>query len=278
MNKMQLFTAGSLLLATSALSSVRSPNASSHRFRDGDPAFDLQKALADPKTKAILDEWAEREFAAGLKTKNKQLLDKLLKYKVGGTDEAPEYLDPTSANNALAAIRKIDPQGKGNIDELIQEAVTAALVTKDRELEGVVKDRDGLKTTVEKERARRHKLMVDHELSTALSESGVKPGKAKLHHMYLAQFLQIEADKDGNERIVVMGEDKKQRYGAGGLMSVKDYVKEYSGGEGVAEDWQADQTGGSGAQRITGRTGKTVTIDPKLSPQARMNLAREAQG
>lgn len=273
MNKQSLLSSIALVAAAQALSVSA--------FKEGDaPPFDLAKALADPKAKQALTDWAENEFAKGLKAKNEELLQKLLKYKVGGTDEKPEYLDVEKATQALAVVSKLDPSGKMDVNQAIATAVAEATGSKDRDIQNLTtKLADATKAT-EGEIQRRHKMMVDGAVRDALGETRCKQGKQHLHQMYLSQFVTVEVDKaTKEERVVVLDDKKAPKYGASGLMKVSEFVKEYSSKDGVAEDWEAEDTSGGGTGARSSYTppggGKTRQIDPNLPATERLRQARQ---
>lgn len=239
------------------------------------PKFNLQEALADEPSRKALNEWAEREVAKGLKVKNEELLGKLNKYKYKDEESGEErYLDPEEVRTALEFYKS---KGDVNTEEAIQKAVSTAVEKKDREIEQRDKTISDLNTTLEQERAGRHRIMVGHELDSSLIESGIKPGKMHLHHMYLEQFVSIEKDDDGKERMIVLDENGDVRYGNKGAMTVAELVEEYSQKEGVSEDWNPNANNGSGTKPGEFRRRSGPVIDQNLPPQERLRLQRRAQ-
>lgn len=240
----------------------------------GDPDFDLAKVLANPKAKAAIDAYAEREIVAPIKAKNSELLDKMSKYKIKVMKDGKEvesYLDPSEA---VAAIERVKSGQAPEVKEEVERALAGLQKTHDAEkaeLTKAVQEKDRLVIT---ERDARYNLMLANALRTALTESKIKVEKMHLHEMYLRGFLRIAAE-GGTEQIQIIDEAGKVRYGSTGLMSLAEMVNEYRDRKGVAEDWQPTMRGGSGTGAGAGGGNRAgMAIDMTLSPAERMKQFR----
>lgn len=233
--------------------------------------IDLAKILSNPESKKILEDWAEREVAAGLKNKNKELLDNLNKFKVkkeDGTDGG--FLDPAEAFDAIMRIKS------GGGKEEIEKALAAQKERYEAEITSIRGNLDNESKATKAERQARHNLMITNNLKSTLLDSGVKTGKMHLHENYLKTYLKVE-NMDGVEKLVVLGDDGKPRYGAAGLMTVNEFVSEYKSKEGVSEDWNATGRTGSGTSPHGGNNRGAGQIDQNLPPAERLRQHRRMQ-
>lgn len=231
------------------------------------PNFDLSLALKSKKAKSALTEWAEREVASGLKTKNSELIDKMKKYRIGGTDDKPEYIDPEKARLALERMAK-EPE---NLQEEVSRAVEDANRRSQQTIDELTKKSTDFETAAQKERGLRHEMMRDYELKNELIDSGIKLGKMHLHQRYLREYVVVE-EENGKEVVSIIDDEGNVRYGASGRMTLKEFVKEYSSNKDVAEDWNPDTNSGSGHQ--PGTRGRGATPPADLSPAAKLTWAR----
>lgn len=240
-----------------------------------DSAFDLAKALADPATKTVLTEWAEREVAAPLKSKNTELLDKLTKYKIKDPKDPNKeiYIDPQEAINAIEQVRT---NRAPNIEEEVRKAtevVEGKYKNQVDTLENRLREKD---QEVSSERTLRHNLLIAQDLRTSLLASNIKEGKIHLHERYLREFVRVQTD-NGKERIVVVDESGNPRYGSQGLMTLTEFITEYrEKNKDVQEDWKSTAKSGSGTQAGGGGSGRGVVVNQDLHPTERMKVARRA--
>lgn len=238
---------------------------------DDDKAFDLNAALADPKAKAAIEQWAERNVASGLKAKNDEVLGKLNKYKVKGADGTETYLDP---EDAIAAITFRDTEGK-DINEKITNAVQSATTKHQSQINAMEGQLNESKTALQAETAARHAQKVGYELRDALRESGIKSGKLPLHEMYLSQFIKVETNDNGVEKITIYDEDGAVRYGKKGEMTLSEFVDEYRDRDDISDDWHANREGGSGHEPggVLKKRGGEISMD--LAPTERLRQHRQ---
>lgn len=240
-----------------------------------EPEFDLAKLLANPKAKAALVDWAEREIVKPVKDKNSELLDKLTKYKTkvekdGKTEEV--YLDPEEAKEAIARAKA---NGDMDLATEIQRALAAQQERHQAEIDGIKGRAKDFESKFSEERDARHKLMIGNTLRNALVDSQIKTTKMHLHEKYLKDFIRID-NSEGSERIVVVDDAGKIRYGVMGLMTVAEYITEYKEKDGIAEDWHPTVKTGTGTAPSGSRIGN-VTIPDNMSPSERLKVLRRAQ-
>lgn len=240
--------------------------------------FDLAKALADPKAKAIMVEWAERDIAQPLKQKNNELLEKYTKYKVKNEDGTEAYLDPVEA---LTALRQVKAGQAPEIQQQIQQAVDAANARSQQQIEALTQQLNDATKGVTTERDKRYDTMMKNALKTELLSSGIKSGKMHLHEKYLLDYVAVVED-GGEEKIVIMDEkDKsKPKYGANGLMKLSEFINEYKLRSGVSEDWNPANGGRQGSGTgLPGKPGQQkVSIDGDLPATERLKILRRSQG
>ncbi len=236
--------------------------------------FDLSKALKNPKIADILKGWAEREVVTPVKSKNQELLEKLVRYKVKGEDGKEYYLDPEEARTAIEKVKSGTPV---EVQKEVDRAVEAANIRNKVIIDGLTQKANSLEENFARERGRRLDTIVSNELNRALVHSGIKPGKMHLHEMYLRNYLKV-AEENGKEVIVVMDESDadKPRYGSKGLMTVQEFIHEYRNRDGVAEDWQPTVRGGSGTAPTAAMGGRGISINQDLPPAERLKIARAA--
>jgi len=250
-----------------------------HAFYDegtADPApdpFDLNAALQNPEAKKKIEDWAEREIASGLKTKNAELLDKLTGYKVTAEDGSETYIDP---QRAAQAIEFMDGEGK-DIGTKVEAAVKEANERAANQVKSLEGQLEKSNKNYETERSARIGMMMDYELKNALLESGIKTGKLPMHQMYLKSLVTVEVDENGRESIIIKGDDGNMRYGKDGPMSLREFIDEYRDKDDIADDWEADVISGSGQQQGDGVRQRGPKIDQTLSPQERLRQYRASQ-
>lgn len=233
--------------------------------------FDLQKALSDPKGKETLMTWAEREVAAGLKGKNQELLEKLTGYKIKLEDGSEEYIDPEKAKQAITFM---DTEGK-DINEKVEKAVSEAHRKAEAQLESVNSKLSDTEKALQQSEAKRVGTIVNYELKSALLEAGIKPGKLPMHQMYLQSMVAVETDDKGREMVVIKDEKGDLRYGKDGPMKLREFIDEYRDSDDIADDFVANNSGGSGGVKgdpVRGGRG----IDQNLTPQERLRQFRAA--
>jgi len=237
-------------------------------------SFDLSKTLRNPKIADILKTWAEREVVAPVKSKNQELLEKLVRYKFKGEDGKEYYLDPEEARLAIDKVKSGTPV---EVQKEVDRAVEAANTRNKVIIDGLSQKSNTLEEQLARERSRRLDTIVINELNRALINSGIKAGKMHLHEMYLRNYLKV-AEENGKEVIVVMDESDadKPRYGSKGLMTVQEFILEYRNRDGVAEDWQPTVRGGSGTAPTATMGGRGISINQDLPPAERLKIARAA--
>lgn len=243
------------------------------KWREEATNFNLASSLSNPYIKQTIDEYAEREIAKPLKTKNGDLLDKLVKYKVKNEKGEESYID---AEAAIDALKKVKEGLTPDMRKEVERAVSEANSRKDAEIKRIADEKAKAEELLGKETSRRHQLLMDHSLRSALVESGIKTGKLPLHENFLRSKMAI-MDENGKEVVVVISDDDgKPRYGSKGLMTVAEFVNEYRNKDGVAEDWSPTTRGGTGTgPNVTGRPGGAV--DQNLPPTDRLKIFRRSQ-
>lgn len=247
-------------------------------FNEGEPdKFDLNKALADDDAKAAIMDWAERNIAAGLKTKNNDLLTKLTKYKIADKDDKGNtvevYIDPEKAKQALDFVAT---EGK-DFDTKITKAVEEANNRAGQRITGLERENETVKSALAQEISKRHNQQIGFELRDQLRNAGIKDGKLPLHERYLAESIYVDIDDKGRESLVIKDKNGDLRYGKKGLMTVEEYVLEYRDKDDISDDFGTTTKGGSGGgpgkQVPRGRTSNGA-IDQSLPPQERMRQFR----
>ena len=237
--------------------------------------INLQEVLAEEESKKVLIEWAEREIVAPVKAKNSELLDKLTKYKIKAEDGKEAYLDPDEAKSAISKLKENPlPEDRKKFEEEMNRALEAQRERYETQLALAKNEKQKADDTINQERSNRYNLMKANNLRSSLVESGIKPTKMHLHEQYLKNYIAVEVE-NGVERVVVKDDNNKTRYGSSGLMTVAEFVNEYRGKDGVAEDWQPTVRAGGGTG--TGAGGSGVTIDPNLNPSERLKAYRRSQ-
>jgi len=248
-----------------------------HLFFEGeedDYDFDLDKALASPKAKPKLEQWAERTIASGLKTKNGELLGKLTAYKVSGEGDEAVYLDPVKAREAMTFVETEGKDLPAKITAAVQDA-TGRLEVQLTQATSKLAEKD---KAISDERTLRHQQKVGYELRDELRDAGIKAGKLKLHERHLRDFITIEVDeKTGAESLLIVDDHGQPRYGKNGLMTLTEFINEYRDQDDISDDFDADVSGGSGqgpGDRLRLPGGK---IDQSLPPQERLRQFRANQ-
>lgn len=243
-----------------------------NKNNEGGGEFDLAKALSNPKSKAVLEEWAEREIARGLKSKNQDLLDTLNQFKIKDEKGNEVKITPKDAVEAILKVRS----GKGG-DEELQRALDAQKERHDAEVAAIRKVADDQTKRADQEQISRHNYMIGKDLQAGLLDSGIKVGKMHLHEQYLKSFLIVD-NENGKERIVVKDEMGKIRYGSSGIMTLREFIEEYKGKDGVAEDWNSNNRSGSGSNPNNNNGNPNIpsaAYDMKLTPEARLKAFRQ---
>lgn len=241
---------------------------------EGDYDFDLDKALASPKAKPKLEQWAERTVAQGLKTKNGELLGKLTHYKVSGEGDEAVYLDPVKAREAITFVETEGKDLPAKITAAVQDA-TSRYEVQLQQATGKLAEKDAAITG---ERSLRHQQKVGYELRDELRDAGIKAGKLPLHERHLRDFVTVEVDeKTGKESLLIVDEAGEPRYGKNGLMTLKEFITEYRDLDDIGDDFEPDVSGGSGQGpgdrlRLPGQK-----IDQSLPPAERLRQFRAQQ-
>lgn len=189
-------------------------------------------------------------------------------------------LDPKTAKEAIDRLKtlddEVDDKTKTQIETLRKQieseysSKTKQLSEKHQEALGKIEERT---KTLE---SRLHKALVVEQAMKALNEAGARAPKLLLPH--IESSVRMTIDENGNESVVVVGDDGQPRMsrksGTTANMTIEEFVHSLKDDDQFAVAFEGSKAKGFDTGKTDRKRG-THTHDQGMSPQERLRRYRE---